>query len=262
MVRFAIQYYSDSSETTIIGTASTGPIENGSITTPPPGMVLGYWIVGSGTTNPDYTIGDIVNIGAGFVVPPPVIYLNLYPFYTTSSGGVSCFMEGTQISCYLDDKECLVPIEQLEKGMLVKTVKHGYKMIDSVGMSRIYNPANQLRGKDRLYRCPQEKYPELTEDLYMTGSHAILVKNLTPQQKQESIELFQKVYMTDGHYRLMTCMDKRAEPLEEEGLFNIWHLALESDDQYINYGVYANGLLVETMCKWVMHKRSGMTIKD
>ena len=146
--------------------------------------------------------------------------------------------------------------------MLVKTVKHGYKMIDSVGMSRIYNPANQLRGKDRLYRCPQEKYPELTEDLYMTGSHAILVKNLTPQQKQESIELFQKVYMTDGHYRLMTCMDKRAEPLEEEGLFNIWHLALESDDQYINYGVYANGLLVETMCKWVMHKRSGMTIKD
>jgi len=29
----------------------------------------------------------------------------------------------------------------------------------------------------------------------MTGSHAILVKNLTPQQKQESIELFQKVYM-------------------------------------------------------------------
>lgn len=33
-------------------------------------MVLGYWIVGSGTTNPDYTIGDIVNIGAGFVVPP------------------------------------------------------------------------------------------------------------------------------------------------------------------------------------------------
>jgi len=50
----------------------------------------------------------------------------------------------------------------------------------------------------------------------------------------------------------MTCMDKRAEPLEEKGLFN---------DQYINYGVYANGLLVETMCKWVMHKRSGMTIK-
>ena len=34
---------------------------------------------------------------------------------------------------------------------------------------------------------------------------------------------------------------------EEEGVHTIWHFALENTDEFGKYGVYANGLLVETI---------------
>ena len=40
----------------------------------------------------------------------------------------------------------------------------------------------------------------------------------------------------------------------------IWHFALENEDYYKNYGVYANGLLVETCSKRMMKEYSGMTL--
>jgi hypothetical protein len=49
-------------------------------------------------------------------------------------------------------------------------------------------------------------------------------------------------------------------PFEEEGVFNIWHIALENDDYYSNYGIYANGLLVETCSKRYLKEISGMTL--
>ena len=58
----------------------------------------------------------------------------------------------------------------------------------------------------------------------------------------------------------MACLDERAEPYLEEGLFNIWHFALENNDYYMNYGIYANGLLVETSSKRYMKEHSGMEL--
>jgi hypothetical protein len=69
-----------------------------------------------------------------------------------------------------------------------------------------------------------------------------------------------ETYVTDKHYRLIACADARAEPYAVEGLFNIWHLALEHDDQYMNYGIYANGLLVETTSKRMLRDLSGMDL--
>jgi uncharacterized protein (UPF0218 family) len=36
------------------------------------------------------------------------------------------------------------------------------------------------------------------------------------------------------------------EPFENEDLYTILHLDLDNEDYYMNYGIYANGLLVET----------------
>lgn len=42
------------------------------------------------------------------------------------------------------------------------------------------------------------------------------------------------------------CLAELAQPYNEVDEFVIWHFALENDSYYENYGVYANGLLVET----------------
>jgi hypothetical protein len=54
--------------------------------------------------------------------------------------------------------------------------------------------------------------------------------------------------------------DKRTKPYPKKGAFEIWHFSLEHDDEYKNYGVYANGLLVETASKRMMKDYSDMTL--
>jgi hypothetical protein len=44
-------------------------------------------------------------------------------------------------------------------------------------------------------------------------------------------------------------LDPKAEPYLKEGEYTIYHLALENENYYGNYGIWANGLLVETCSK-------------
>lgn len=188
------------------------------------------------------------------------------PYATTTSNYVPptpiCFLEGSKILCYnlTAYKEEYRPIETLRKGMFVKTLLNGYKRIDLIGHSKIYNPGNSMRSKYRLYRCPKKNYPTLIDDLIITGCHSILVPSLTDQERADVIEVQNATFVTDHLYRLPACVDHRSDPFEEEGLFTIWHLALEHDDPYVNYGIYANGLLVETTSKRMMLERSGMDL--
>ena len=171
-----------------------------------------------------------------------------------------CFLEGSNILCYnlTTYKEEYRPIETLHKGIFVKTLLDGYKRIDLIGHSKIYNPANSMRSKYRLYRCPKKNYPSLIDDLIITGCHSILVPTLTDQERADVIDVQDATYVTDRLYRLPACVDYRSIPYEQEGLFTIWHLALEHNDPYMNYGIFANGLLVETTSKRMMLERSGM----
>ena len=173
-----------------------------------------------------------------------------------------CFLEGTKILCFNAEtnQEEYRAIETLRKGSLVKTVDDGYKAIDMIGTSKIYNPGNSVRSKNRLYKCSKENYPSLTEDLFITGCHSILVKDISDAERAELMEFQGKIYITDNHYRLIAAVDKRAEPHACEGVFNIWHMALENESYYFNYGIYANGLLVETSSLRMMKEISGMDL--
>ena len=173
-----------------------------------------------------------------------------------------CFLEGTKILCFDPETQQEVerPIETLRRGTLVKTTYSGYKAVDTIGTSKIYNPANSMRSLNRLYKCSKENYPELKEDLFITGCHSILVQELTEEERALSLELQGKIYATDRLYRLIAAADKRAEPHASEGVFNIWHLALENTNYYFNYGIYANGLLVETTSLRMIKEQSGMDL--
>jgi hypothetical protein len=191
---------------------------------------------------------------------------NEYNTYTWSVpvfvSGPSCFLEGSRILCLLDNQEKYVPVEKIRKGTLVKTLSSGYKPVDMIGHAKVYNSGDSARIKNRLFRCSKKNYPELFEDLIITGCHSILVGDITEEQRAKSIEYNNDIYITENRYRLIACLDDRADPYEVEGDHPIWHLALENDDIYMNYGIFANGLLVETASKRMMKEYSGMELLE
>ena len=173
---------------------------------------------------------------------------------------VICFLEGTKLLCFIDEKEVYVPIQHISRGTLVKTLSQGYKPVELIGFSKLYNPGDILHSKNRLYKCSPEQYPELTEDLIITGCHSILVDEITDIERERTIANLGRIFITENKYRLMACLDKKAEPYTEEGIHTIWHLALENDDYYMNYGIFANGLSVETTSLRMMKELSGMKL--
>jgi hypothetical protein len=69
-----------------------------------------------------------------------------------------------------------------------------------------------------------------------------------------------EICITDDKYRLPACVDDRAKPYNKTGKFNIYHIALDNDNYYWNYGIYANGLLVESCSLRYLKELSGMTL--
>ena len=178
---------------------------------------------------------------------------------------VVCFREGTLIRC-LDaslKREVYMPVEHITKDTFIKTFSQGYKRVEVIGYSTLLNPNAETVADNRLfcYKAGPEM-PALFEDLYITGNHSVLVEEefLTDDLKNRVEAHMGEIYKTEGFVRLPACLDQRAEPFVEPGEYKIWHFALENDDIYANYGVYANGLLVETSSIRYMTELSKMTL--
>jgi len=221
------------------------------------------WVVGSTTTLTDMFY-NATAFQAVYYPTTPGYNTNrdtpLYTFFNNVPVRYPCFMEGTQILCFKNNKEVYRPIQELRKGDLVKTISNGYLPIYMIGTSEFKNPGHNARVPNRLYKYTSEKYPELFEDLYITGCHSILVPFLTDEEWDNTKELLGDIFITDNHFRLMACLDENSEPYCKAAYINIYHIALENTSYYMNYGVYANGLLVESCSKRYLTELSNMRI--
>jgi hypothetical protein len=192
---------------------------------------------------------------------PDTYYMYVYSNYANYISKISlpypCFKEDTKI---LTDKGYVL-IQDLRKGDFVKTLLHHYIPIDMIGNRVIVHNANKERLDNQLYKCSQSEYPEVFEPLIITGCHSILVDEFTGEEQREKTKLILgRIFVTDNKYRLPVCIDDRATVYEKEGPCTIYHIALENDDYYSNYGIYANGLLVESCSKRYLKELSNMQL--
>ena len=133
-------------------------------------------------------------------------------------------------------------------------MKNVYIPVEIIGKRQIIN-------HNILYKCPIENYPELTEDLILTGNHSILVDQISEEQRVKIKQITGDVFYTDGKIRLLAQLDDRAEKYFDGEAHNIYHLALENDNPFKNYGIYANGgLLVETASIRTMEELADMEL--
>jgi hypothetical protein len=171
---------------------------------------------------------------------------------------VACFKEGTKI---LTDNG-YKPIQDLRKGDLVRTLNHGYKPINMIGKREMQHSASKsYRIKNQLYTCSSKEYPQIFEDLVITGCHCILVDDFKDeQQKEKTREVNGNIYITDNKYRVPACIDERTSVYKSPGNYTIYHIALDNDNYYMNYGIFANGLLVESCSKRYLKELSNMVL--
>jgi hypothetical protein len=176
--------------------------------------------------------------------------------YTAPPVPYPCFMEGTKIQTNYG----YVSIENLRKGDLVKTLRNGFVPVNMIGYRVLKNSICQERIKNKLYKYTSAEHSEIFEDLVITGCHSILVDDFKEGQRDQTEKVLGDIYVTDRKYRLPACVDSDAKPYEVEGDITIWHVALDNDDYFMNYGIYANGLLVESTSKRYLKEISGMTL--
>ena len=171
----------------------------------------------------------------------------------TANSSLLCFNKGTQI---LSVDNQYIPIENLKKGDLVKIYKsdgsHVYKKVDLIGYNTMIN--DPLKNNRCMYRMIKTKKNKLIDDLLITGYHSVLIDNFRHLKNEPSHKIEDKCL----RYAFM-CSD--FVPENNTNTYTYYHLTLESEDEDERFGIYANGLLVETTCKKYFEKATLLKIE-
>jgi len=159
-----------------------------------------------------------------------------------------CFNEGTYILCLNKDfQEEYVLINDLRRGHVVKTYKHGYRKIEMVGKCPLVNDPN--KHSSCMYKMIRNDHNGLIEDLTVTGGHAILVNNIEPY-REENERLMGACQKIDDKFLLVAAASPDFVKLENTDNYTYYHFILENngnDDE--RFGVWSNGILTETPSK-------------
>jgi hypothetical protein len=153
---------------------------------------------------------------------------------------VSCFSENTQILC-MNDK--YVPIKELTKHSFIKTLDGSY-----------------IRVKYILKGCLTNGSPILTHNMYkmknsnlmITGGHSILVDELTDTQKELQKQFWgDAVYKINDKFLLLSCCSEQFEKVEDTNEYIYYHIVLENNDPEKHFGIWADGVLTESISEKV-----------
>jgi len=179
----------------------------------------------------------------------------IYNQYVYTSQPIFCFKDDTKILT----NNGYVIIRDLKEGDLVETFSHGLKPITVIGRTEIIHEATEERIYDQLYKYCKTEDNELTEDLVLTGRHAVLVDEFpTTEEKDNTYKMYGIIKKTDGKYHLPAAVNDKFVVHDIPGQYTVYHLALQNDNENMNYGIYANGLLVESCSEKYLKSQTSM----
>lgn len=151
-----------------------------------------------------------------------------------------CYEGNAMILCNINNEDKYINIPDIKVGTLVKTYKCGYKkvkMIDSFEYN-CFDASNEI---NRLYQLKNT-------DLVITGGHSILVDELTEKEMENNLKYGKRPDIFDKKI-LLACSSDKFELLDSDGLNHmLYHLVLENDDIYGQYGIYVNGGILSESC--------------
>jgi hypothetical protein len=140
----------------------------------------------------------------------------------------------------VNDFEKYIPVENIRNGMLVKTLKHGYKPVTHIGKGRMVNVPG-----DRW----NTMYKHKENGLIITGNHGVLLDTLTSQEAADQLYIMKvkQLPTIEGKYLIFANMCEQYEQITNTNTYTYYHFALEdSGDHLKKYGIWANGILAET----------------
>jgi hypothetical protein len=169
---------------------------------------------------------------------------NSFEFNTTPP---ICFGKGTDILCVhpITKKPMYCKIEDLKPGDLVKTYKHGAKRIERIAKGNLKNNV------DVWYECMyrMKKREGMTEDLWVTGGHSVLVDKLPSYIKKKEMGILGVSMRIEDKYMWLASECGLFEKIEDEKVYSYYHMSLEGENEYKKYGIWGNGVLTETASK-------------
>jgi hypothetical protein len=159
-------------------------------------------------------------------------------------GDVGCFLADSKVLT----NHGLIAIQLLKKGDLVQTFNDGLVHVKFVGKIKFFNKLTEERINPHLYKLNKNDFPELLEDLFITGGHPLLVdeKDLDEETKKKLLDIDVPIIIEDK-YRVFACIHPKAELWNDEGMKEVFDIVLENEDPHRNYGIYVNGILTESM---------------
>jgi len=86
------------------------------------------------------------------------------------------------------------------------------------------------------------------------------LSNGSEEEREEVVKLNRKIGITEGLYQLPSCINPDASIYEILGEYTVYHFALETEDENENFGVYANGRLVETCSIYNLQNHAKMNV--
>jgi hypothetical protein len=163
---------------------------------------------------------------------------------------VFCYLHGTKI--LLEDRT-YVAIENLKIGQKLHTFKDGSLSIKYIAKRKMtFSKSNNDLKKLYVYKKGDVQSSELSplpfEDLVVTGGHSLLVDTLDPLSMQKLHKYWgKKTPKIHDKFLLLSCCSSECSVYDKEGEFYIYQIVLDTEDSSKQFGIYANGVLSETM---------------
>jgi hypothetical protein len=168
----------------------------------------------------------------------------------------TCLLENTEIETISG----YVKIQDIKKGDLIKTQSGKYKPILHLGSGSIDLNYKNNEFETRVVLKDTFGKNQPIQDLYMTRMHALLfsgeIENLTNERYEKEKKYYENILKIEGYNKLLALHCNKCEytnfkemQVKFNGKSNYYNIVLVSNDDNEEFGIFAEGILVETCSK-------------